>query len=654
MKIEDDILIVDDEIPNLRLLAELLEKEGYQVRPTEKAQTAIDSALAKPPGLILLDVRMPEMDGFELCRRLKQDKRTQHVPIIFVSVLQDIEARLQGFEAGGVDFISKPFQELEILARVRTHMRLHRMQRHLEQLVDERTSELSESKASLEQKFRELRESDERYELAVTGSAAGIWDWDIASDKIHYSERFKELLGYAHDELSGTQDEFWNRLHPDDYEAARLAVDKHLKKGVPYIIDYRLRAKSGEYRWFHARGQALWDETGKATRMSGSLIDITERKRIEEELKKSEHDKSLILNSTSEIIAFHDLNHNFQWVNKAYLEATGLSLSKVIGQKCYHVWGLDRLCINCPVTKALKTGEPHEAELTPQNQEHWPHDQGCWTVRAAPVKNDDGSVIGAIEVAYDITERKKTEEEARIQREALARVDRATRMGQLTGSIAHELNQPLTGILSNAQAAELMIKNGKWERDELAKIMTEIAADSKRAGDVIRNLRELYREQKGEFLPVDINAVVNETTQLLNSEFVTQHIVLTTECTPSIPMVNGNRIQIEQVLVNLIMNGIQAMSSTARDDRHLHTATAYDASEIKAWVEDSGPGIDAEKINRIFEPLTTWKPGGTGMGLALSNSIIEAHGGRMWAENRPEGGVRIGFALPILKESQKA
>jgi two-component system cell cycle response regulator len=114
---DDDILIVDDEIPNLLLLTKLLEKEGYQVRPAEKAQTAIDAALAKPPGLILLDVRMPEMDGFELCRRLKQDKRTQHVPIIFVSALQDIEARIQGFEAGGVDFISKPFQEQEVLAR---------------------------------------------------------------------------------------------------------------------------------------------------------------------------------------------------------------------------------------------------------------------------------------------------------------------------------------------------------------------------------------------------------------------------------------------------------------------------------------------------------------------------------------------------------
>jgi len=177
---DDDILIVDDEIPNLRLLTELLEKEGYRVRPAEKAQTALDSALAKPPGLILLDVRMPEMDGFELCRRLKQDKRTQHVPIIFVSALQDIDARLQGFEAGGVDFISKPFQEREILVRVRTHMRLHRMQQHLEQLVEERSSELRNA-------YEEIKNLNEQLEAESA----------YLKDEIKLEHNFKNIIGQS-------------------------------------------------------------------------------------------------------------------------------------------------------------------------------------------------------------------------------------------------------------------------------------------------------------------------------------------------------------------------------------------------------------------------------------------------------------------------
>jgi two-component system sensor kinase FixL len=266
-----------------------------------------------------------------------------------------------------------------------------------------------------------------------------------------------------------------------------------------------------------------------------------------------------------------------------------------------------------------------------------------------PVKDANQEVPFVVNTYVDITELKMKEEESRRQREVLARVDRATRMGQLTGSIAHELNQPLTGILSNAQAAELMIGSGVWGQDELEEILAEIVADAKRGGDVIRNLRELYREQKGEFKPVDINVVVEETMRLLYSESVKHQIEYTTRYAPSLPMVNGNQVQIQQVLVNLIVNGNQAMLASERDDRRLRIATASHANEVRAWVEDNGPGIDADNIDRIFEPLATWKPGGTGMGLALSHTIVEAHGGRMWAENRSQGGARVGFALPVLK-----
>jgi two-component system sensor histidine kinase UhpB len=141
---------------------------------------------------------------------------------------------------------------------------------------------------SLDRKVRELQESEERYELAVSGSAAGLWDWDLRTDKVYYSDRLKELFGYRPDEFLDTLDEFWNRLHSDDYEAVQLAVDQHLKERVPYIIDFRLQTKSGEYRWFHARGQALWDKTGEATRMSGSIADITDRKQAEEAVRESE------------------------------------------------------------------------------------------------------------------------------------------------------------------------------------------------------------------------------------------------------------------------------------------------------------------------------------------------------------------------------
>jgi DNA-binding NtrC family response regulator len=156
-----DILIVDDEIYNLKLLAEFLGQAGYQVRTGERPQLAIKSAMAQPPSLILLDVRMPGMDGFEVCKRLKQDERTRDIPIIFISALQEVQDRVQGFEAGGVDFITKPFQEEEVLARVRTHMELRNMQLHLADLVEKRTAEIKKLKDQIEQENIYLRQEIE-------------------------------------------------------------------------------------------------------------------------------------------------------------------------------------------------------------------------------------------------------------------------------------------------------------------------------------------------------------------------------------------------------------------------------------------------------------------------------------------------------------
>jgi hypothetical protein len=485
--------------------------------------------------------------------------------------------------------------------------------------------------------------------MAVAGSAAGIWDWDVRSDKVFYSDRLIELLGYAPDEFSDTLDEFWSRLHPDDVQATRLAVDKHLEERVPYVIDYRLQSKSGDYRWFHARAQAIWDEEGQATRMSGSLTDITERKRAEKALWDSR--QKLIKAVQVARMGFLEWNlktNRIVWSREVYdLYGIDPETPVTIEQTISLVHPDDREFVNRNLDMAIQGIRAYNIDhriVRPDGKVIWVH------ARADLERDSEGIATALIGTVVDITERKKVEEEARSQRDALARVGRATSMGQLTGSISHELNQPLTGILSNAQAAELLLESGRADYDELKVIVAEIVSDTKRASEVIRNLREVFREQKGEFLPVDINAVVDETTQLLNSEFVIQQVALTKDCASCIPMVDGNKIQIQQVLVNLFMNGIQAMSGLARDDRRLHIATAYDANEVKAWIEDNGSGIDPVNIDSIFQPLATWKPGGTVMGLAISNSIIESHGGRMWAENRPEGGARVGFVLPVLKE----
>jgi signal transduction histidine kinase len=268
------------------------------------------------------------------------------------------------------------------------------------------------------------------------------------------------------------------------------------------------------------------------------------------------------------------------------------------------------------------------------------------------VKDGYGNIEYIVNTYVDLTDLKYAEQESREQREILARIGRATRMGQLTGSIAHELNQPLTGILSNAQAAELIINADKCDLEEIRKILALIVADTKRAGDIIRNLREIYREHKGEYNLIDINLVVEDVLKLLQSDLVSKHIQITTELASSSLMINGNRMQIQQVLVNLIMNSVEAMIDNTRGDRKLYVVALQENDKVKVWVDDNGSGINSDKIDQIFEPLITWKSGGTGMGLAIGNSIIKAHKGKMWAESKPERGARVGFIIPLYKKKK--
>jgi len=223
-----------------------------------------------------------------------------------------------------------------------------------------------------------------------------------------------EILGYNEDEIVA-KNWFDNFLPKRIKEEVKGVFNKLLcgEADAPEYYENPVLTKDGAERLIAWHNTVLRDDKGKVIATLGSGEDITERKLAEEALRKSEHEKSLVLDNASEIIAYHDTDQNILWANKAYLKATGLSLSQIEGKKCYRAWGLDRPCKDCPVIKTIKTGEPQSAELTPQNQPHWPGDIGSWLSRAAPVKDKTGSIIGAIEVAYDITEHKKAEDALR-------------------------------------------------------------------------------------------------------------------------------------------------------------------------------------------------------------------------------------------------
>ena len=404
-----DILIVDDEIPNLRLLTELLEKEGYRVRPAESAQLALDSALAQAPSLILLDVRMSDMDGFEVCRRLKRDKRTRDVPIIFVSSLQDSEARVQGFTAGGVDFISKPFQELEILARVRTHIHLHRMQRHLEQLVDERTAQLQES----EERFRNLMEQSPLAIAVFTPegqitkvNTAWMREWDLDEE-----ERDQVLARYNMRTDKQAEDLGVAPLVERAFAGESVVLPPIEYSGNRAVSEMGLEGIEARSRWVQCHLYSVKDENGGVACVVCINADITEQKESEERLRNSEQQYKTLISNIPDVTWTTDRDGRTVFISSNVPDVYGYSPEEVYTRPV-ELW-FDRIHpedvegVKRAFQELFEAGTRFDIEYRIRKKNGdwiWLHDRSVATYQKDGMAYADG-------IFNDVTERRQAQQE---------------------------------------------------------------------------------------------------------------------------------------------------------------------------------------------------------------------------------------------------
>ena len=251
------------------------------------------------------------------------------------------------------------------------------------------------------------------------------------------------------------------------------------------------------------------------------------------------------------------------------------------------------------------------------------------------------------EIFVNALGRKRAEAETAHARMELLHVERTLRLNELTGSLAHELNQPLAAILSSAQAALRFLKTDKPDLNGIQEILGNIISDDRRAGSVIRSVRSMMKREEGEKKPTNLNDILNGVLEIFRSEAISRKVRIEKEWDMSLPPIFGDKAQLEQVVLNLVMNGAEAMSRNPSEQRKLILRTQRKDRSIWAVVRDFGPGIDQDKLELVFQPFFTTKSSGLGIGLALCNSIIKAHRGRIWAENNPDGGATFIFELPI-------
>ncbi|MDD5037320.1 MAG: ATP-binding protein [Methylococcaceae bacterium] len=254
-------------------------------------------------------------------------------------------------------------------------------------------------------------------------------------------------------------------------------------------------------------------------------------------------------------------------------------------------------------------------------------------------------------VSIDVTDSKQAGVELQNQRQALAHLARVAMLGELSAALAHELNQPLTAILSNAQAATRLLEQFPPDWEEIRAILHDIVEDDRRAGEVVHRLWALFKKEDTARQAVDVNAVIRDVGKMMYSDLAAKQVSPSLDLAVELPKVKGDPVQLQQVLINLLLNGSEAMASMSPDERRLQVCSRkQEPATLEVTVRDNGTGIDPERLEQIFEPFFTSKNQGLGMGLAISRSIAAAHGGRLWASNHPDGGALFQFELPISTE----
>jgi C4-dicarboxylate-specific signal transduction histidine kinase len=283
-----------------------------------------------------------------------------------------------------------------------------------------------------------------------------------------------------------------------------------------------------------------------------------------------------------------------------------------------------------------------------------PGDPGRYVLaHYVPNVDRNGRVLGFYALVQDVTEQKRIDLEIQRQRAQLAHVSRVATLGEITASLAHELHQPLAAIMSNSQAALRFLAQEDPDLVEVRNILVDIVHDDRRASEVIQRLRQFLRRDKPELTPLDMNEIIREVMTLLKREALLRGVSIDVELDAHLPRVVGDRVQLQQVVLNLVLNAADAMADLEPESRKVIVRTEReDNGEARVAVRDFGTGLDEQSLHCVFEPFYTTKPEGLGMGLAICRSIVEAHGGRLRASNNPDRGATFMFTIPVSRGGQ--
>ncbi len=701
------ILLVDDNPDNLKLLEKILIKNGYRVRASSSGRYALKSIENNPPDLILLDVKMPGMDGYEVCRQLKADPVSVNIPIIFISALKEEESKVKGFELGGVDYITKPFHSQEILARVRTHLTIRHMQEHLEEMVEERTAELKAEiiarrgiEKNLRESERELRIRNRIAQIFLAADEADMYQ-EVLNNVLEVMESEFGIFGYISEDgalvcPSMTRD-VWEKCQIPDKDIVfpretwggiwgRALIEKKslysnetfaVPEGhipIANALDVPLIHQEKVIGNLMVANKATdYDEKDKelleliANHVSPIMAARLQRDRQElarteaEKAIRKERDKAQMYLDVAGVMlmAINDTGE-VTLINEKGCEVLGYSEGEVIGKNWFDNFLPEQVREEIiSVSKKLLDGEvaPVTYYENPIVTKTGEEKTIAW--HNTILKNDNGRIIGHFSSGADITEQKHREAEKAKLEEQLRQTQKMEAIGLLAGGIAHDFNNILGSVFGYTELAMDCAEKGSLLEDYLA----ELFLAAKRAKDLVQQILVFSCKTEQELKPVRIKLITKEALKLLRASLPSSIEIHQNIRSDSLVMCDPT--QIHQVMINLCTNAGHAMEKTGGildirlEEGKLNSGIDSMPSDtisgpyIQLTVSDTGHGMPPEVLDKIFYPFFTTKEKGegTGLGLSVVHGIVTNFGGTINVTSEVGKGTTFKVYFPVSKRT---
>ena len=486
-----------------------------------------------------------------------------------------------------------------------------------------------------------LRASEHELRQMVDSVPGMIAVANSAGQQEYANKRFLDFTGTTVEELRGF-DGLNLLIHPDERE---MVINEWLRcsaLGQPLELDHRLKRFDGVYRWVRVRVDPLVDDRGRIVRWYGLLTDIDDQRRAEEALRDSEQHLRLLVETIPALVSRTTAEGTPDYVNRRIVDYTGQELE----QTGWHVFHPDDRNSHWQKFRhALESGEPWEDTYRLRRADgeyRWFHE------RSEPLLDRSGRVVCWYFVSVDVNDNREMEEALRSTRRKLSAAMQIATVAEMSASIAHEINQPLASVVTNAHACQTWLSHDPPNLERAQATLERIIRDGHSAAEVVRRIRALFKEAAPVKAPLDINQIVAEVLRVLSDELRDNGIVVETELAADLPRIAGDHVQIQQTLINLVHNATEAMAVLIARPKSLVVRSRREGDHLLVEVRDFGVGIKDPTL--VFEPFFTTKESGMGMGLSISRSIVEAHGGRIWATANEDAGTTISFTLPLASD----